>query len=117
MAESNKRLLDPKVTLEAYWRAAASDLSLELEAPFSMRLVSGATVSAVALLRRFGAKRGMIIVSDYEVVKPHQAELIESGFGFSTMSDPADPYERNGCLEILRDWGWAGPTDESPPWL
>ena len=116
MVEPNKRRLDRKVALGAYWRAAASDLSLELESPATIRL-PGATFSAVALLRHFGAERGMIIVSDYAVVRPHAPALIDSGFGYSTMSDPTDPYERDGCLEVLRDWGWTGPADESPPWL
>src|SRR5262249_2581534 len=107
----------PQVSLEAYWRAAACDLSLELEAPFSLRLASGATLNACALLRCFGAVRGMVIVSDYAVVRPHVTELIEPGSGYSTMSDPSDPYQRESCLDVLRDWGWSGPSVESPSWL
>jgi hypothetical protein len=116
VVEPNKRRLHGKVSLGAYWRAAASDLSLELESPATIRL-AGATLTAVALLRHFGGGRGMIIVSDYGVLRPHHAELIDSGFGYSTMSDPTDPYERDGCIEVLRDWGWTGPADESPRWL
>jgi hypothetical protein len=112
--DSRSRL---KVPLEVYWRAAASDVGLELEAPFTCRLASGATINAVARLGRFGARRGMIIVSDYAIVRPHEAELLESGFGYSTMSDPTSPYQRDGCLEVLRDWGWTGTPKDSPPWL
>src|SRR5688572_15031315 len=109
MADPGKPQRHAKVSLEAYWRAAASDLRLELEAPFSIRLASGAALNVLARLRNFGAARGMLIVSEFAVVRPHHAELIESGFGYSTMSDPTDPYQREGCLEILRDWGWSGP--------
>jgi len=103
-------------SLATYWRAAASDLGLEVEAPFSIHL-AGKTLDAVAWLGRFGAKRGMIIVSDFAVLEAHLAELDNSGFGFSTMSDPTGPYKREGCLEILRDWGWTGRPEETPPWL
>jgi hypothetical protein len=116
VVESNKRHQERDAALGAYWRAAASDLGLELESPATIRL-PGVTFCAVALLRHFGAKRGMVIVSDYAVVRPHQAELIDSGFGYSTMSDPIDPYDRDGCLEVLRDWGWTGPAGASPQWL
>lgn len=107
MPDSSKR---PKVSLDAYWRAAASDLALELEAPFTIQLPSGATVNAVAYLGRGNADRGMIIVSDFEVLRAHLVELTDLGLGSSTMSDPTDPYEREGCLEILHDWGWSDLT-------
>lgn len=116
MVESNQRALARKSSLEVYWRTAASDLGLQLETPATIRL-PGVSFSAVALLRHFGGARGMIIVSDYAVVRPHHAELIDSGFGYSTMSDPIDSYERDACLEVLRDWRWTGPADESPHWL
>src|SRR5687768_15262525 len=98
-----------KVSLEEYWRAAALDLAIELEAPFTIQLPSGATVNAVAHLGHFGARHGMIIASDFAALRAHLVELTDSGFGFSTMSDPTDPYEREGCLDVLRDWGWSGP--------
>jgi hypothetical protein len=117
MSDRNTPQIRPMVSLKEYWRAAAADLGLRLDAPFSIRLASGATLEAVALLWCFGAARGMVIVSNFDVVRPHEAELFESGFGFSTMSDPTDPYERGGCLEILRDWGWSGSSEDHPSWL
>jgi hypothetical protein len=114
-------MLDPgkrrQVSLEVYWRAAALDLALELEAPFSIQLPSGATVNAVGRLGHFGARHGMIIVSDFAALRAHLVELKTLGFGFSAMTDPTDPYEREGCLDVLRDWGWSGDAHNSPQWL
>jgi hypothetical protein len=57
----------------------------------------------------------MIIVSDF--LRAHLVELKTLGFGFSAMTDPTDPYEREGCLDVLRDWGWSGHAHNSPQWL
>jgi hypothetical protein len=59
----------------------------------------------------------MLLLSDYGVISPYLSVIAELGFGFSTMSEPTDPYSRPGCMEMLRDWGWSGALEKQPSWL
>jgi hypothetical protein len=107
------------LTLASMWREAASDLGLEIVAPFSAHLGPAGRVDVAVLLRDFGADRGMLLVSDYTTVEQHAQRLVEAGFGYSVMSepDPSERYSRDYIIEILEDWGWSGPPDRRPTWL
>lgn len=61
----------------------------------------------------------MIIVSNFDVIAAHADELVESGFGFSTLCIPSgeEPYNRVSMIEVLEDWGWSGSAEEKPAWL
>jgi hypothetical protein len=103
-------------TLEDLWRAAAADLSLDIEAPFELVLPSGARITARVLVKGYGAERGMLLVGRYADVAHHASELLEQGFGFSVMDDPlpGHGYDREDMIEVLRDWGWVGVGEEPP---
>lgn len=100
------------------WSEAARDLGLEIEGPFSLVLGTGACIAARLLLKRFGAQKGMIIVTDFSTVAPFIDEIFAAGYGFSTLSEPSerDRYNRDVFIEMLRDWGWGGPEELRPGW-
>ena len=62
---------DVEDRLLAIWRTASRDLGVRFEAPFKVVVDSGATVVARLLLRDFEAAKGMLIVTDYSVIKPY----------------------------------------------
>ena len=101
------------------WREASRDLGLRWDAPFRLRLNSGATVVARLRLRDFGAVNGMFIVTDYSRIRAHTDEIVAAGFGYSALPQPSpdDGYDRESFIEMLRDWGWAGPEHLRPSWL
>ena len=111
--------MSPPETLEDRWRTAAADLSLDIQIPFELILPSGAKVKARVLLKNFGAENGMLIVSDYDVISDVWEQIVDQGYGFSTIDDPSpnEEYNREVIIEVLEDWTWSGPSNEKPVWL
>ena len=101
------------------WKKAAQDLGLDLQTPFSLQLPSGTQINATLLVRNFGARNGMLIFTRSQEVWDARSELADQGYGFSVWSVPGmdEVYVRNGYIEVLSDWGWAGPPGKKPTWL
>lgn len=70
------------------WMAIANALDLRVIAPASILLPSGQRVDADALLPGFGGPRGMLLVTDDELVWTHRVAIVGAGYGFSVLSDP-----------------------------
>ncbi|MBK9262009.1 MAG: hypothetical protein IPM54_19670 [Polyangiaceae bacterium] len=70
------------------WTTIASKLGLRLIAPASISLPSGIQIEADALLLDFGGQRGMLLVTNDELVWPHRTAIAEVGYGFSVLDDP-----------------------------
>ena len=87
------------------WMRAARDLGLRVIAPFTVELSSGARIEVEFLLKDFGALNGMLIVTDFSRIAPYSKEILEAGYGFSTLSEPheIEPYNRDDFIEVLRD--------------
>jgi hypothetical protein len=102
--------------LQAQWIKIAERLGLDVELGVPIPLSEGQVVAPV-VLRKFGARNGMVLVAKYEEVRAHTNSLVEAGFGYSTLGEPkSDDFDVNGVIEMLRDWGWTG-DGPSPTWL
>jgi hypothetical protein len=100
------------------WAHRASRFRLSVAIPFTLSL-DRATLSAPVLLRQFGARNGMLLVTDYGMIRPHADRVAELGYGYSCLSEPSSPDEEDddtALLDMLRDWGWSGEGTE-PAWL
>jgi hypothetical protein len=85
--------------------------------PFSVQ-IDGVTVTVPVLLRQFGARNGMLLVTEYGQIRPHADRVVELGYGYSCLSEPVDPEHDDDAawIDTVRDWGWSG--DGAPPaWL
>ena len=104
--------------LVQYWREAARDLGLDVEAPFVLLLPSGGEVRARLLLRHFGAVHGMLVVTDDEEIWCVRERVVAAGYGFSAMNEPrpGERYKWESFVAMLRDWGWSGPEAARPEW-
>jgi hypothetical protein len=111
--------MNERSRLAAEWCKAGEALGLEVVAPYSVTLPSGAQVHACALVKGFGATNGMLILTDFSQVSSELAALEEAGYGFSVLTEPepADLFDVEGYVEVLRDWGWAGNGEDEPSWL
>ena len=100
------------------WRDAAAELGISISGPIEVAVESGA-FAADLLVHEFGARRGMIIVTDYAVVEPHEWALIQEGYGFSSFPPPVNgiSLSTEDAIDFLRDWSWSGPPDAMPAWL
>lgn len=101
------------------WKIAANDLGIEIEAPFDLMLPSGVHLQVPILVRHFGASKGMLVVSDYALVKNLTDEIVRAGYGYSTMDEPrkGEEYTREIFIEVLADWGWHNEKFDKPGWL
>lgn len=106
-------------TLASDWVEATTSLGLRSVAPFVLRLPSGAKVIADVLIPDFGATNGMLIVHEFREVEGVLDELRSEGFGFSVLSAQRGegPLIMEVYMDVLRDWGWAGPSDTQPGWM
>ena len=104
--------------LQKQWKVISSKLGLEVEMPFEITLSNEKMIPVEVLLKNFGAKNGICIVSDYEKISEFADEIYNAGFGFSTLSDPEENeiVDIESIKEMLRDWGWSG-IGEKPNWL
>lgn len=56
--------------------ASGKDLGIKVETPFKLALLNGVSINADILVRGFGAKNGILIISDYSSVKEYANEGI-----------------------------------------
>lgn len=102
------------------WMAIAKALRLRISAPVSIALPGGTRINADVLLMDFGAQRGMLLVTDYDLIRPHEEALLAAGYGYSVLTDPgsdAQSFPLTDVIDVLRDWGWAGPPEDEPVWM
>jgi hypothetical protein len=94
------------------WILAASDLQLDVTAPYTLRGPHGGTIEFIAYVRDFGTKAGTLVL-----YMPH---------ALSTRHTPTTPffvsvlnpniyfdYDRERFIDLLEAWGWTGKG--SPP--
>jgi hypothetical protein len=106
-----------KSKLQAIWEEARDDLGLDLVIPFDLELGNGATIHADVLVKNFGCPNGMIVVSEYGAIEKSLPQIDELDYGFSVLDWSRDPYDRAGMIDMLSEWGWAGPASEVPQWV
>tara|TARA_B100000745_G_C20130797_1_gene387490 strand:+ start:164 stop:502 length:339 start_codon:yes stop_codon:yes gene_type:complete len=102
-----------------YWNAAISELDIRACILPKIEMKDGSMVEASILLPQFGAKRGMLLFSDYEIVAPYYIELSTLGYGISIIEDPlpGEVFELSNYIELLKDWGWSNHGRPQPDWL
>ena len=106
--------------LRQYWKQAGKDLGFEVEAPFQVCLPNAGSITVDLLVKNFGAKNGMLIVTDFNKISDFADYLVNNmGYGYSTLSDynVGDPYIQEDLVEVLQDWGWTGDPAKQPSWL
>ena len=101
---------------EEFWKTVAGDLGIRVDVSPGIVLSDGRSLKVDALVTDFGARRGMLVVQDYGVIKPFAKLVVADGYGYSS-NIGSEPYDRTGMIEVLRDWGWIGPSELKPGWL
>lgn len=121
LCKKNERkllLIEDKVNnLQKNWQSAATDLKIQIKTNFTVNLSNNIIITVDLLVLSFGAKKGMLIVSDYDKIYQHTEELIDLGYGYSNMNIPKEneAYDRDSVIGILQDWGWSG-KEQPPKW-
>jgi hypothetical protein len=98
---------------------ACVELGLRIELDYKLSLPDMPELTAVARINDLGAANGMLIFSSYEDVRRFTRELIDYGFAFSVLDEPAghEQFDLHSFEEMFIDWGWAGDLGERPSWM
>ncbi len=105
----------PSTPFQKEWNDIAMRWGLSIEAPFVVE-VADEEITVPVLLRDFGATRGMLLVTDFDLISAYADDLVDLGYGFSCLSAPTGvthPDDDDALMEMLADWGWSG--NGSPP--
>lgn len=101
-----------------YWSERAMRFGLSVSIPFSLAL-DGRVIDIPVLVRQFGARNGMLLVTDYGLIGPGVGRLAALGYGYACLSEPTatdDDEDDEALVDMLRDWGWTG-AGARPSWL
>jgi hypothetical protein len=101
---------------EQFWKMVAGDLGVRVDLSPGIVFSDGTHLTVDALVTDFGASRGMLVVRDHDVIKPFAKLAVADGYGYSS-NIGGDAYDRDAMIEVLRDWGWIGPSELKPDWL
>jgi len=97
------------------WRKAATDLGLQVQAPFELSDVDGSSVQFIAMVKGFGSPRGAVVCSftDWQSTRGliQQHGYFASGLNLARYAQ----YERSLFVQTLRDWEWKGEAP-APDW-
>lgn len=97
----------------------ASKLGVRVEFDFRPTLAHVPNLTPVARLPDFGAPNGMLVFLAYDQVQSYTQQLLEAGYGFSVLGEPAinQEFDLDAFRDMLIDWGWSGDPQEKPAWL
>ncbi len=101
------------------WLAIAEKMRLRIRqiAPSALGLPH--RLEKLIVLESFGAENGIVLFPPGTKIGPLGDEIVARGFGYSVVSpgDLNSSEGREAIREMLRDWGWSGPSEEAPDWL
>lgn len=108
------------MTTLAQWILQACN-ALELQADFNFVVDAGDghAVETIARIRNLGAKNGMLVVRNYDDVRPYAQDLTRAGYGYVVLDEPRsdEMFDLDSFKEMFRDWGWCGEVVNCPPCL
>jgi len=87
------------------WIEISERLGLSIRLSYEVPLEKKPLVVPV-LLEGYGAEKGMLLVTDYELIRDVANEIVALGYGFSCLDEPFEaPIDWQSVEEMLQDWG------------
>ncbi len=116
------------ILFQQEWQIISKRIGISIIVPFILTFFDGSEQIYDVLLKYFGAKNGMILVSDYSLIEHRDREIIELGYGFSCLSEPTerrieelikmtDGELIDSYKEMLEDWSYCGEPEYKPKWI
>jgi hypothetical protein len=87
---------------------ACNALGINVDIGFIVTLNNGKKLQTIARIRDIGSENGMILVCNYDELRPFLTELVESGYGYSVLSElhEDEAFDLATYEEMFIDWGW-----------
>ncbi len=87
------------------WIEISEFLGLDIQLSYEIEL-GYKRLTVPVLLEGFGADKGMLLVTDFDLIADVVEELVNIGYGFSCLSEPLlEPIDWKSVEEMLLDWG------------
>lgn len=98
---------------------ACHQLNLQVDINFPVALDDDRLIHATAHIPNVGAKNGMLIFSSFEDISGKIDGIINSGYGYSVLSEPSQDmqFDLDSYIDMFRDWGWSGDNKMAPDWF
>jgi hypothetical protein len=102
------------------WQTAARELSIEVHAPFVLR-VEGRAHQCIAWVPHFSGRRGILVLAT-ETSRRRTGKLFvedarTQGYPFSSLEVHSyKEYDRDRYIDMLNEWGYYGPPEKCPAW-
>lgn len=92
---------------QQFLKQACEELGVEIALNHEVKLASGNTVVAQALVRNIGAPRGMLVFASTEDIKNSSPELLSLGYGYTVyaLPLPEEEFDLDSYKEMFDDWG------------
>jgi hypothetical protein len=105
--------------LESDILRACAELDLSVEFHVLIMFENERPLQALAKIATVGAAKGMLVFLSYETIRNSTEKLLDAGFGFTILDEPAseEEFDLESFKTMIRDWGWAGPPDKKPGWM
>jgi len=87
------------------WVEISERFGLEIQLSYAVELGDRKLSMPVRLLG-FGAEKGMLLVTDYDLIRDVTEQLVNCGYGYSCLAEPLSaPLSWEYVEEMLKDWG------------
>jgi hypothetical protein len=106
--------------LKDLWFVTAREkLGVEFDIPHEFTLPDGTCAEAIARLRNFGGKNGMLFLprSMWANGIAHRVPVDEYGCILLADDEFTDALHVKSTQDMLADWGWTGPERDAPAWM
>jgi hypothetical protein len=94
-------------TLECWISQACDALGLQADFAYVVDVGDDREVRAFARIRSPGGRNGVLVVRNYDDVRPHADALARAGYGFSVLDEPRpdEAFDLDLFKEMFCDWG------------
>jgi hypothetical protein len=100
--------------LSSAWRDAATDLGIEVVAPFKP---ADASAACIAWVPNFGSSHGTVVVGRRTADGNIRYMADSRGMYYSEVDEAEyGRYDRDLFVATLNDWGWHGDPSAVPGW-
>lgn len=85
----------------------ASDLIADVD--YVASIGDHLSLKCVARIQKIGGHNGMLIFNRNEDIQHYSQEVLDAGYGYSVLDEPAngESFDLDLYKEMFRDWGWS----------